>query len=42
MSTNRAPFLDGNWMIDTVNIISVNHFQLKLISEMFKMFFLTN
>ena len=36
----RAPFLDGNWIIDTANKISVNHFQQKLISEMFEMFVL--
>ena len=36
----RAPFLDGNWIIDTANTIGVNHFQLKLISEMFEMFVL--
>ena len=36
----RAPFLDGNWIIDTGNTISVNHFQLYLISEMFEMFVL--
>ena len=36
----RAPFLDGNWIIDTANTIGVNHFQLKLILEMFEMFVL--
>ena len=36
----RAPFLDGNWIIDTANTIGVNHFQLKLISEIFEMFVL--
>ena len=36
----RAPFLDGNWIIDPANTIGVNHFQLKLISEMFEMFVL--
>ena len=30
----RAPFLGGNWITDTENPISVNHFQPKLISEM--------
>ena len=35
-----APFLDGNWIIDTANTIGVNHFQLKLILEMFEMFVL--
>ena len=32
------PFLDGYWIIDTVNIISINHVELKLITEMFEMF----
>ena len=36
----RVPFLDGNWIIHTANTIGVNHFQLKLISEMFEMFVL--
>ena len=26
-------FLRGNWIIDTVNILEINHFQPKLISE---------
>ena len=39
----RAPFLDGKWVTDTARTISVNHFQLKLISEMFETFvILTN
>ena len=37
----RAPFLDGNWIIDTANTISVK-FQLKLILEMFEIFLLIN
>ena len=36
ISPYRTPFLDGNWIIDTANRISVNHFQLKLIAEMFE------
>ena len=39
----RAPFLDGNWITDIANTISVNHFQLKLIGEIFEIFvFLIN
>ena len=34
----QAPFIDGNLIIHAANTISVNHFQLKLISEMFQMF----
>ena len=36
----RVPFLNGHWIIHTANTIGVNHFQLKLISEMFEMFVL--
>ena len=36
----RAPFLDGNWIINTATTIGANLFQLKLISEMFEMFVL--
>ena len=36
----RVPFLNGHWVIHTANTIGVNHFQLKLISEMFEMFVL--
>ena len=36
----RAPFLDGNWIINATYTIGVNHFQLKLISKMFEMFVL--
>ena len=31
-------FLDGYWIIDTVNTISFDHVELKLISEIFEMF----
>ena len=30
----RAPFLNGNWITDTVNKKSLNHFQPELTSEM--------
>ena len=33
-SPYREPFLGGNWITDTVNTISVDHFQPKLISGM--------
>ena len=36
----QVPFLNGHWIIHTANTIGVNHFQLKLISEMFEMFVL--
>ena len=39
-NTYRAPFLDGNWIVDTLNTISVKHFQVKPISEMFEMLLL--